>query len=99
MAKAVRKRGKVKAGFFTKLLVLILLTALAGQLYHLRSQVEDAQAQKEALSAQVAEQQQVNEQLQSGIDNGGSEEEMKRIAREQLGLVEPTEKVFYDTSN
>ena len=27
------------------------------------------------------------------------EEEMLRIAREQLGLVAPNEKVFYDTSN
>ena len=59
----------------------------------------EAQAQKEALSSRVAEQQQINDQLQAGIDNGGSEEEMKKIAREELDLVDPNEKIFYDTSN
>lgn len=99
MAKTAKKSSKVKAGFFTKVLILVLLGALGSQLYHLHSQVAEAQAQKDALSYQVAEQQQTNDQLQAGIDNGGSEEEMKRIAREELGLVDPNEKVFYDTSN
>lgn len=99
MAKAAGKNGKVKTGFFTKVLLLVLLAALGTQLYRLQSQVAEAQAQKEELARQVEEQQQVNDQLQAGIDNGGSEEEMKRIAREQLGLVDPNEKIFYDTSN
>ena len=99
MAKAAKKSGRVKSGFFTKLLILVLLLALSGQLYLLHGQVAEAQAQKEALSSQVAEQQQINDQLQAGIDNGGSEEEMKKIAREELDLVDPNEKIFYDTSN
>ena len=99
MAKAAKKNSKAKAGFFTKLLILVLLAALSGQLYHLHGQVAEAQAQKEALSARVTEQQQINDQLQAGIDNGGSEEEMKKIAREELDLVDPNEKIFYDTSN
>ena len=76
-----------------------LLVALSGQLYLLHGQVAEAQAQKDALSSRVAEQQQINDQLQAGIDNGGSEEEMKKIAREELDLVDPNEKIFYDTSN
>lgn len=99
MAKAAKKSGKVKSGFFTKLLILVLLVALSGQLYLLHGQVAEAQAQKDALSSRVAEQQQINDQLQAGIDNGGSEEEMKKIAREELDLVDPNEKIFYDTSN
>ena len=99
MAKAAKKSSRVKAGFFTKLLILALLAALGGQLYHLHGQVAEAQAQKEALSARVTAQQQVNDQLRSGIDNGGSEEEMKKIAREELDLVDPNEKIFYDISN
>ena len=93
------KRARIKTGFFTKVLILMLLAALGGQLSHLRGQVAQAQAEKEEYAALVAEQQQKNDQLQAGIDNGGSEEEMTRIARSELGMVDPNEKVFYDTSN
>lgn len=97
MARATKK--KVKLGFFTKLLLLVLLAALSWQLYRLHNQVADATAQKEQLSAQVQEQQQKNDTLKDGIENGGSQEEMEKIARNDLGLVSPGEKVFYDVSN
>lgn len=86
-------------GFFTKVLVVVLLAALAWQLTTLRGQVADAQAQKQALEQQVAARQEENDALQESIDHGGSLEEMLRIAREKLGLVAPNEKVFYDTAN
>ena len=77
----------------------MLLAALTWQMNTLRQQVEDAEQQKEKLTVQVAAKQEENNSLQESIDHGGSEEEMLRIAREQLGLVAPNEKVFYDTSN
>lgn len=100
MARAEKpKRQRVKAGFFTKVLLLVLLTAFGIQLYRLQGQMNEAQAQAAQLTALVAQRQQENQQLQESIDHGGSEEEMKKIAREELDLVEPNEKVFYDTSN
>ncbi|MDY3281225.1 septum formation initiator family protein [Dysosmobacter sp.] len=98
MAKT-EKRPPVRAGFFTKVLLCVLLAALGFQLYHLQGQMEAARAQQQQLAAQVALRQQENDALQESIDHGGSEEEMKKIARDELGLVEPNEKVFYDTSN
>ena len=98
-AKAEKHRQAVKAGFFTKVLLLVLLAALGFQLYHLQGQMESARAQQQPLAAQVALRQQENDALQESIDHGGSEDEMKKIARDELGLVEPDEKVFYDTSN
>ena len=98
-AKAEKRRQAVKAGFFTKVLLLVLLAALGFQLYHLQGQMESARAQQQQLAAQVALRQQENDALQESIDHGGSEDEMKKIARDELGLVEPDEKVFYDTSN
>lgn len=77
----------------------MLLAALTWQLNALRSQVEDAELQRQQLAVQVAAKQAENDSLQESIDHGGSEEEMLRIAREELGLVAPNEKVFYDTSN
>jgi len=98
--KPVRQRpGRVRSGFFTKLLILLLLAALSAELYHLRGRVEQAEAEKVQLAAQVAQRQQENDALQKAIENGGSEEEMRRIARKELGMADPNDKIFYDTSN
>ena len=97
--RANKKPAKAKAGFFTKIIIVVLLVALTWQLNTLRSQVADAEVQRQQLAALVAAQQDANDALQESIDRGGSEEEMKRIAREELGLVAPNEKVFYDTGN
>lgn len=100
MAKSKKKQPvKARAGFFTKILIVLLLAVLTWQLNALRIQVEDAEAQREQLAVQVAAKQAQNDSLQESIDRGGSLEEMLRIAREELGLVAPNEKVFYDTSN
>lgn len=102
MTKTVsRKKAqrKTRVGVFTKLLILVLLLALGWQLYRLRGQVQEAQAQKAALTDQVQQQQQTNDALKSDIADGGSQEKMEEIARDQLGLVAPGDKVFYDVSN
>lgn len=98
-AAAGTKRTKLGAGVFTRVVVLALLAALGWQLYCLRQKVDAAQTQKSRLSAQVEEQQQANDQLQERIDQGGSQEEMEEIARDELGLVSPGERVFHDISN
>ncbi len=102
MTKAVGRKKtqrKTRVGVFTKLLILVLLLALGWQLYRLRDQVQEAQAQKAALNDQVQQQQQTNDALKSDIADGGSQEKMEEIARDQLGLVAPGDKVFYDVSN
>ncbi|MCI2058802.1 MAG: septum formation initiator family protein [Oscillibacter sp.] len=96
---AEKKKKKNRAGFFTKLLLLVLLVALGWQLYRLHGQVEAARAQKAQLTAQVEQQKKDNAALQKGIDDGGSEEEMEKIARDELGLVSPGERVYHDTNN
>ena len=100
MAKQKKQpRQRVRASLFTKVLILVLLVGIGWQLVRLRDQVEAAEAEKARLETQIQAQQQENDALQESIDHGGSEDEMKKIARDELGLVEPDEKVFYDTSN
>lgn len=90
---------KLRLGFFGKLLLLVLIGALGWQLHHLRAQVEAAEAQKAQLTAQVRSQQQSNDKLQEAIDGGGTQSQMEEIARDELGLVAPGDRVFYDVSN
>lgn len=97
MAKSAKKKAGM--GIFTRILILALLAALGWQLYHLHTQVENAQAQQQLLTAQVQTRQQENDQLEQSVQDGGSQEEKEKIARDQLGLVSPGERVFYDISN
>ena len=54
MARAEKtKQPRAKAGFFTKVLILVLLAALGGQLHHLRGQVAQAEAEKARYEAKV----------------------------------------------
>jgi len=97
--KQKKRHQQIRLGFFGRLLLLALIAALGWQLYHLRSQVESAEAQKAQLIAQVGTQQQSNDKMQKAIDGGGSQDQMEEIARDELGLVAPGDRVFYDVSN
>ena len=92
-------KAKAKSGFFTKLIIVVLLVAMVWQWNALQEKLDAAELQRQQLAAQVAAKGAENDAIQQSIDQGGSLEEMLRIARDQLGLVAPNEKVFYDTSN
>jgi len=87
-----------RAGMATKLLVLVLLAAVAIALLSTQTKLSAAQADREALSRQVQEQQEANAALQDGIDHAGDPEYLADIARSRLGLVEPGEIEFVDSS-
>ena len=86
---------KVKrAGLLTKIVVLALLIGLSIALLDLRSRLEDAQAQKAALTAQVDAQTQVNADLSDAVENSDDPKRQQDIARDYLGLVLPGEKIL-----
>ena len=97
--KAKQTRQRTRASLLTKVLLLVLLAGIGWQLVHIRAQVEDAQAEKVRLETQVQEQQQANDALAADIAEGSTQEKMEEIAREELGLVAPGERLFIDTSN
>ena len=100
VAKAAKqKKQRTRSSFLTKLLVLLLLPGIGWQLFSLQGQVRAAQAEKAALAEKVQEKQLENDALSADIAQGGTQEKMEEIARQELGLVYPGERVFYDTSN
>lgn len=94
MAEKRKKRLRPKAGFLTKVVILVLLGAIGWQLYDLQAQVEEAQTERDSYAAQVAERQRENAALQADIDEGPTDEKLQEIARDELGLVKPGEYVF-----
>lgn len=85
---------KLRTGLLTKLLIVILLAALVCQVYALREQVWDAEAEKERIAAEVEGKRQENDALAADIEEGCTPEKMQEIARRELGWLLPGEYVF-----
>ncbi|MCI9264426.1 MAG: hypothetical protein HFF06_07595 [Oscillospiraceae bacterium] len=86
-----------KAGLLTKLVILTLLIASAVSLLGLREQIAQAQEEQRDLELQVARQTQVNADLRDAIDHSGDPDRQADIARDELGLASPGEKVIIFT--
>ena len=93
------KKTKRRSSFLTKVLILLLVIVTGWQVYRLQGQLNDARAEEQALSQQVEEQKQKNDALAADIAAGNTQEKMEEIARDELGLTSPGERVFYDVSN
>ena len=90
---------KVKrAGMATKLLVLVLLAALAAALLSTQAKLNAAQSDRDELARQVEAQREANAALADDIAHSGDLDYMADIARSKLGLLEPDEIEFVDSS-
>ena len=76
------------------LILVIIMTV--GTIAGILATTVHAASSSEIQSQINALQQQASDALQKSIDQGGSQEEMERIARDELGLVTPGERVFVD---
>ena len=91
---------KVKrAGIGTKILVLVLLVAAVTALLSMRAQLKAAQERRDLLSQQVQQQLEANAALADDIAHSNDLEYLANIARAKLGLLQPDEIRFVDTSN
>ena len=90
---------KVKrAGMATKLLVLVLLAALAVALLSTRAKLSAAKSERDELVRQVEAQREANAELADDIAHSDDPEYLADIARSKLGLLEPDEIEFVDSS-
>lgn len=88
-----------KASVATKLLVLVLLVATVIGLLSMRGKLTAARVERDLVQAQVQAQIEGNQALSEAITHGDDWEYIANIAREKLGLLEPDEIRFVDTSN
>lgn len=87
-----------RAGFLTKIVVLVLLIYMATSLLDLRGQIQTAQQQRDALADQVEEQQLKNQQLSDALENSDDPEMLEQMAREK-GYVKQGEILYIDVSH
>ena len=83
-----------RSSLMTKIIVLVPILAATVTLVSLQAQWEETQAA--ALEDEVAAAAQENQRLEAAIAEIGTEAGIKNIARQELGLVEDGEIIFYD---
>ena len=82
------------------LLVLIALAVFIGiELIQVNQRLGEAKVQEASLTRQMQQQQQENEALRSDLAKKDDEEFIKDLARDQLGLAEAGERIFYDVND
>ncbi|NBI65814.1 hypothetical protein D1646_03110 [Pseudoflavonifractor sp. 60] len=87
-----------RAGFLTKLVVLVLLIYMAIAVLDLRGKIQSVEAERDILARQVTDQRLENQKLEDAIANSDDPEMLEQVARER-GYVEQHETLFIDIAN
>ena len=92
-------KPKKRTSLIAALVVLIMLILVGMQLLRMRDQLIAARAERDVLAEQVAKQEQENRALEAALERAEDPEYLQELARDQLGMVSPGQKDFYDVSN
>ncbi len=85
-----------KTSIWVKLLLLVVIVYAVVTLVNLQDRVTAAQAEVAALEQQVLYAEQEKALAAQELEDLGSEQSIRKIARTRLGMVEAGEIVFYD---
>jgi cell division protein FtsB len=83
-----------RAGIITKIVIFVYASVT---LINLRAQIDAARSQQLTLKEQVTEKETLTAELQYKIGHSEDKDVIANVARDDLNLVKPGEKVFIDT--
>ena len=86
-----------RASFLTKIVVMIMLIAASVTLLRLQGQITAAQAERDELQLRLARQVQRNADLRDAVEHSEDPDRQADVARSELGLVAPGEKIIIFT--
>lgn len=89
-----KKEKKRPSSTLTAVILLALLIGISVQIVNLMGQIKTARAEEALYASRLAELEAANSRLEEDIANRDSLDLIEDIAREELGLVSPGEKVF-----
>lgn len=93
------EKPKGRTSLLASVLVLVLLLVAGVQLMSMRDRLAAAQEERAALEERVARQRQENRALEAALERAEDPEYLQQLAREELGMVSPGQKDFYDVSH
>jgi len=97
LRKSLRKESRMRlkrAGIITKIVIFALIVYASVTLVNLRAQIDAARTQQLAYQEKVTQLETSNAEYQYKIDHKDDKDTIADVARNDLGYVEPGEKVF-----
>lgn len=94
MARKPSKQKMRRGGKFAVVLLVALTLVMGYMLRQMNAQLELARAEQAHYAQRLAALQETNDQLANDIANSDDPELIEEIARNDLGMVSPGEKVF-----
>ena len=92
-------KAKRRSNTLLVLVIAALVVFLGIELVQVGNRLSEAKQQEAALTRQLQQQTQENQALESDLAKKDDEEFIKDLARDQLGLAEAGERIFYDVND
>lgn len=92
-------RKKRRGTPITLVVLLVLLAVVSVELVRVYGQLDSRETEREDISQKLEEQKKENSSLESDLGKANDKEFIKGLAKDQLGLAEDGERIFYDVNH
>ena len=91
-------KKKKRRAPITLVVLLVLVAVVSVELLRVYGQLDSAKTQRDTMGQQLEEQKKENSDLESDLGKANDKEFIKGLAKDQLGLAEVGERIFYDVN-
>ena len=92
-------KKKKRRAPITLVVLLVLVAVVSVELLRVYGQLDSAKTQRDTMGPQLEEQKKENSDLESDLGKANDKEFIKGLAKDQLGLAEVGERIFYDVNH
>lgn len=92
-------KKKKRRAPITLVVLLVLVAVVSVELLRVYGQLDSAKTQRDTMGQQLDEQKKENSDLESDLGKANDKEFIKGLAKDQLGLAEVGERIFYDVNH
>ena len=92
-------KKKKRRAPITLVVLLVLVAVVSVELLRVYGQLDSAKTQRDTMGQQLEEQKKENSDLESDLGKDNDKEFIKGLAKDQLGLAEVGERIFYDVNH
>ena len=92
-------KKKKRRAPITLVVLYVLVAVVSVELLRVYGQLDSAKTQRDTMGQQLEEQKKENSDLESDLGKANDKEFIKGLAKDQLGLAEVGERIFYDVNH
>ncbi|MCI6227010.1 MAG: septum formation initiator family protein [Clostridiales bacterium] len=92
-------KKKKRRAPITLVVLVVLVAVVSVELLRVYGQLGSAKTQRDTMGQQLEEQKKENSDLESDLGKANDKEFIKGLAKDQLGLAEDGERIFYDVNH